>query len=332
MAYAILYVDDERPNLVSFKATFRTDFQVFIAQTGTDALDILSKESIDLVVTDQRMPGMTGVELLAKVRQLQPDSIRMILTGYSDMSAIIDAINKGNIYYYISKPWKADEMRLIFDKALETRNLQQAHNTLSEAHASLQLKSEQQEKAHLVTQLETLKEQLNPHFLFNCLNALASLVHDEPDIAEKFITRMTRVYRYLLEQHQAPLISLAEELRFLQDYIYLQQIRFADSLRIDLDIPASAMEKQIPPLTLQLLAENAVKHNVISRSKPLVIQLFVNAGGNLEMRNTLQPRQDKAVSTKVGLQNLRERYRLLSEVSPQFGAQGDTFVAVAPLL
>lgn len=332
MKAAILYVDDERQNLVAFKATFRTDYKVHIAQGGEEALEILRSKPVDIVVTDQRMPEMTGVELLAQIRNKYPDTIRMVLTGYSDMSAIVDAINKGSIYYYIAKPWKPDELKLIFDKSLENKSLRDENAILEEAHTELLLKAEQQEKANLLSQYQSLKEQLNPHFLFNCLNALATLIYDDADLADTFITRMTRVYRYLLEQHQEPLVPLRQELGVLNDYLYLQQVRFGDSLNLTVDVPEESLSYKLPPLTLQLLAENAIKHNVISVSRPLTITLKLNRNGDLEMRNSLQPRTDKVPSTKIGQANLLARYKLLTDKLPSFGEEGNEFVAKAPLI
>ncbi|MFK7971482.1 MAG: histidine kinase [Bacteroidia bacterium] len=332
MKAVILYVDDERQNLVAFKATFRTDFTVHIAQSGQEALDILKKHPVDIVVTDQRMPEMTGVELLTQILEKYPDTIRMVLTGYSDMGAIINAINKGSIYYYIAKPWKPDELKLIFDKSLENKSLRDDNAILQEAHTELLLKTEQQEKANLLSQYQSLKAQLNPHFLFNCLNALATLIYDDPDSADAFIGKMTRVYRYLLEQHQEPLVPLSQELKVLNDYYYLQRVRFGESLKLDIDIPEGSYATKLPPLTLQLLAENAIKHNIISASRPLTISLKLVDERTLEMRNTLQLRDDKVPSTRVGQRNLTERYRLLTNRLPSFGEEGSEFVAKAPLV
>ncbi|MEZ4687564.1 MAG: histidine kinase [Bacteroidia bacterium] len=328
----MLYVDDEKQNLIAFKAAFRMHYQVHIAGSGGEALEILSNNQVDIVVTDQRMPEMTGVQLLMQVRDHYPNTIRMVLTGFSDMAAIVDAINKGSIYYYISKPWKEDELKLVFDKALENKRLRADNEVLMEAHTELLLKTEQQEKAHLLSQYNSLKEQLNPHFLFNCLNALATLVHEDPEIADTFISRMTRVYRYLLEQQQEPLVPLDQELRVLNDYMYLQQVRFGENLKLEVDIPPQYLSQKLPPLTLQLLAENAIKHNVISVSRPLNISVKLNEAGEIEMRNTLQLRQDKPPSTKIGQKNLIQRYELLADRIPRFYEAESEFVATAPLV
>ncbi len=113
----ILYVDDEVNNLVSFKATFRLKYKVLTAASGSDALEVLAKNDIDIVITDQRMPNMTGVEFLEQVMALKPDLMRILLTGYTDVGALIDAVNKGKIFHYLSKPWSEEELDSTIQRA-----------------------------------------------------------------------------------------------------------------------------------------------------------------------------------------------------------------------
>jgi len=116
---SILYVDDEMNNLIAFKAVYRTKYKIYTAISGEEGLDILSKNEIHIVITDQRMPNMTGVEFLEKVIEKYPAPMRILLTGYTDMSAIVDAVNKGNIYHYLNKPWNDEEMERVIDGAYE---------------------------------------------------------------------------------------------------------------------------------------------------------------------------------------------------------------------
>ena len=113
----ILYVDDEENNLLSFKATFRIKHHVLTALSGDEALKILSSNHIDIIITDQRMPEMTGVEFLEKVLENYPDPMRILLTGYADMSAVVEAVNKGKIFHYVTKPWNEEELDLTINKA-----------------------------------------------------------------------------------------------------------------------------------------------------------------------------------------------------------------------
>jgi response regulator RpfG family c-di-GMP phosphodiesterase len=128
----ILYVDDEVNNLTSFKATFRNSFNILTAQSAEEGRKTLDEkiESIQIIITDQRMPGMTGVEFLASIVEKYPDPIRILLTGYSDIQAVVDAVNKGQIYYYISKPWEEQHLRIIIEKSYEVYALRQENKEL----------------------------------------------------------------------------------------------------------------------------------------------------------------------------------------------------------
>jgi len=128
----ILYVDDELHNLNAFKASFRRVFNVFTAESAKEALEILKSETVHIIVSDQRMPVMTGVEFLQSIIPEYPDSIRILLTGYADISAVIDAINKGQVYLYITKPWQEDELRMNLEKAFELFTLRRENKLLTE--------------------------------------------------------------------------------------------------------------------------------------------------------------------------------------------------------
>lgn len=115
----ILYVDDEVNNLISFKATFRLRYKIFTAESARDAMKILDEHNIHIIITDQRMPEMTGVEFLVNILETHPDPIRILLTGYADLNAVIDAVNKGKIYHYLSKPWNEEELNNTILQAFE---------------------------------------------------------------------------------------------------------------------------------------------------------------------------------------------------------------------
>lgn len=115
----ILYVDDEENNLISFKATFRIKYKVYTAISGDEAMKILDQNNIEIIITDQRMPNMTGVEFLEKVLVKYPDTMRILLTGYTDMAAVVDAINKGKIFHYLTKPWDENELEMTINRAHE---------------------------------------------------------------------------------------------------------------------------------------------------------------------------------------------------------------------
>lgn len=127
---SILYVDDEPTNLLLFERYFEDAYQIHTARSGAEALEILSREPIELVLTDQRMPGMTGVELLSRVAEKMPDTARMIVTAHSDVRVVIDAINTGRVDQYISKPWEPDELQVVLDRGLESNALRRRHREL----------------------------------------------------------------------------------------------------------------------------------------------------------------------------------------------------------
>ncbi len=159
---------------------------------------------------------------------------------------------------------------------------------------------------------DALKNQLDPHFLFNSLNVLTSLIEENPQAATRFTTSLSKVYRYVLEQKNKELVSLAEELEFAELYMSLLAVRFEDSIVFTKPESLKNPEAQVVPLSLQLLLENAVKHNQVTSSKKLHIQI-IEEEGSLVITNNLQPKQVLRESTGVGLQNIRDRYALLTD-------------------
>lgn len=128
----VLYVDDEQNNLISFKATFRMKYNVLTALSGDEAIKIMSTKPVDIIITDQRMPNMTGVEFLEKVIEKFPDPMRILLTGYADMGAVIDAVNKGKIFHYLTKPWNEEELDLTINRAYEVYSEQKNVKEMNE--------------------------------------------------------------------------------------------------------------------------------------------------------------------------------------------------------
>jgi LytS/YehU family sensor histidine kinase len=183
----------------------------------------------------------------------------------------------------------------------------------------------------LAGQYRSLKDQLNPHFLFNSLNVLSRLVYENADKSAEFIQQLSKIYRYVLEIQQEELVSLQEEIKFARSYLSLQKIRFEDSLLFEIDIQKDG-DYLLPPLSLQLLLENAVKHNVASLAHPLQISI-IQEGTQLKVTNTYQPKQSRdSESTGIGLENIRKRYALLSDLSPRITQSETSFTVDLPLL
>ncbi|MEM1325590.1 MAG: histidine kinase [Bacteroidota bacterium] len=322
--YHILYVDDENDNLIAFKAVFRRHFEVSTASSATAALDFLTIHDVQLIIADQRMPGMTGADLLEQVAQQYPHIIRMILTGYSDMKAIVKAINKGKIYHYLTKPWDFDQVKLILDNALETYRLRSENE-------QLQLQKAELEKANVVAQLEMLKEQVNPHFLFNSLNVLRALIQEDSKRATHYATSFSKLYRRILEYREQTVVTVAEELEVAQHYLLLQETRFEEGLIIKIEVADQHLAHQVPAFTLQLLIENAIKHNIISKAQPLRLSIQ-SVGEELHITNNIQRRNSQADSTGVGLKNLCARYELIGQQEPIFQQKDSQYIVRLPLL
>jgi response regulator RpfG family c-di-GMP phosphodiesterase len=128
----ILYVDDEENNLISFKATFRIKYNVYTAISGEEAKKILASKPVDIIITDQRMPNMTGVEFLESIIDDHPEPMRLLLTGYADMNAVIDAINKGKIFHYLTKPWNEDELDAAIQRAYDVYRIRMDEKDLTQ--------------------------------------------------------------------------------------------------------------------------------------------------------------------------------------------------------
>ncbi len=178
---------------------------------------------------------------------------------------------------------------------------------------------------------DALKNQLDPHFLFNSLNVLTSLIEEDPDQAQKFTTSLSKVYRYVLEQKHKDLVTVEEELDFARTYVRLLKMRFEDSIIFEIPEQLEYPQAKIVPLSLQLLLENAVKHNVIHAGRPLHIKVY-EEGGMLVVGNNLQEKQVVRKSSGVGLQNIRQRYKIFTDREVRIEKTVSSFKVALPLL
>lgn len=193
--------------------------------------------------------------------------------------------------------------------------------------------TEQLKREMVQSQLETLKNQVNPHFLFNSLNTLVSIIPDDKEVAVEFVRKLSKVYRYILEIKDRELITLSEELDFLNSYIFLQKIRFGDNLVIKLSLPEHLIEHQVVPLSLQMLLENAMKHNIVSTEKPLHIEISVGKDDQtIVVRNNLQLKHQVMDSTGTGLKNISHRYLFASGREVETIVSTSAFMVALPLI
>ncbi len=177
---------------------------------------------------------------------------------------------------------------------------------------------------------EVLKSQINPHFMFNSLNVLSGLVKKDTLKAEQFIDEFSQIYRYVLETIEQPVTTLGKELDFMRSYLFLQQIRYGDTLTFSVNIAANMLPWLLPPLSLQVVLENAIKHNIVNESKPLKIEIY-SESAFLVVKNTIQPKIS-GTSTGLGLKNLAKRYALISALEPTFRVVNNKYIAKLPLI
>ena len=193
------------------------------------------------------------------------------------------------------------------------------------------VKAEKLERENSQIRFETLKSQLNPHFLFNSMNVLSSLIKHDADKAQTFVDEFSSVYRYTLDVIEKPVVELREEIDFAKSFLFLQKIRFDNAVDMEINVDASKLNYLVPPLAVQTLLENAFKHNKATTESPLKIKIH-NENDSLVVINNLQPKIKGADSKGVGLSNLKKRYELLGEKLPQFSVTEKEYIAKIPLI
>lgn len=190
--------------------------------------------------------------------------------------------------------------------------------------------AEKLKQESIAAKYESLKNQVNPHFLFNTLNALTNLVYEDQDKAVKFIKQLSEVYRYVLDTREKDIVPLSDEMAFLESYLFLQGIRFGDKLRLDISVTTDGFF--IPPLALQMLIENAIKHNVVSTADPLLITIR-SEEHDLVVTNNIQLKKSSGeISSGIGLDNIQKRYEFLTSRKVSITNDGKFFTVRLPLV
>ncbi len=195
----------------------------------------------------------------------------------------------------------------------------------------LLIAQEKQKREHIKSELQGLRNQVNPHFLFNSMNTLMNIIPEDQDLATSFLKKLSSVYRYILQSRDEYVIPLRQELDFIDAYVFLQKERFKDNLEVTFNIQDDLLDYHILPLSLQLLLENAIKHNVVSSKYPLHISIE-SADNYLVVENSIKLRKQKMPSTGVGLQNINLRYSYVSDRKVEIEETGQKFVVRLPLL
>lgn len=191
--------------------------------------------------------------------------------------------------------------------------------------------TEKLKRESLKAELNALKTQVNPHFLFNNLNTLASVIPEDPKLAVEFVQQLSKLYRHILEVKDEQSILLKDELDVMKAYAFLLQTRFGSNLDVVINVPDEKLNKRIVPLSLQILMENAIKHNIVSSDKPLKIEVAA-LNGKLVVSNNLQKRNQLNESTGIGLNNISNRYKLLGNGGVEVKESGYDFTVSIPLI
>jgi sensor histidine kinase YesM len=203
--------------------------------------------------------------------------------------------------------------------------------TLSAEKESLLIRAKILQKQNHLAKYEALKNQINPHFLFNSLNVLSSLIYKDIQKSDQFIKKFSDVFRYVLELNNENLVPVKRELLFLESYLFLQKIRYGDHLQIHQTLDSAVLHMLIPPLTLQLVVENALKHNIISDSHNLSIWIE-NTFDEIIVKNNYQVRVNGSSMVGIGQQNLCEKYQLIAQRVPRFYVEDNFYISRLPVL
>ncbi len=199
-------------------------------------------------------------------------------------------------------------------------------------HDKLEKQLEDLKKDMLASQYASLKNQISPHFLFNSLNTLTSLMYEDRDLASDFVTRLASSYRYILDNREHDLVSLKQELNFLDSFIFMMDIRHKQAVDIQLNIEVNPEKYLIPTLSLQMLVENALKHNLYSKEKPLQVTISSIQNDALAIKNNLQKRELKEATTQLGIKNIKKRYAFYTNKQVLVREEADFFEVIIPLL
>lgn len=245
--------------------------------------------------------------------------------------------NFATIIVHILAPYPENLQKVIINNSLITAVINLIVVSVIEAIVwfrrtqKTKLSLEKLERENTQIKFEILKSQINPHFLFNSLNVLSSLINKDIKKAQQFIDEFSSIYRYILDVIEKPVVELRDEINFVKSYLYLQSIRFENSTIIDIKIGSSKLDFFVPPLSIQTLLENAFKHNKASTDNPLKIKIY-DEENFLIVKNNLQPKINNNMAKGIGLNNLRKRYELLGANTPLFVYTNEEYIAKIPLI
>lgn len=275
------------------------------------------KKYPELNQTWQRMRFKLGICCMSMV-----STVIVVITIYS-------LLHIEGYHFHLPDVWQGAVLSLVVNIVFET---------LYDADYAITKYKEVEEEKEMLRQLsfreefDSLKNQVNPHFLFNCFNTLSSLIREDKETADLFLNELSKVYRYLLKNNEEGLSTVANEIRFVHSYYRLLQTRYGEAIKLQVTTVPRYDTFLLPSLTLQLLIENAVKHNILARGTPLEIEIFTRDDRQLVVRNNLQRRTVKVPSNKIGLKNIRLKYELLQQDGFAITQDETSFMVTLPLL
>ena len=278
---------------------------------------------------------------LDKIFPWQTQTNNRLFLGYLLQVVISSIVVFGCIYLYANYVSFQDDFFTVYQDTLIKLSILLAillmmYSVLYFAYysyysfATLQIESVKQERKQIDLQLRALKAQLSPHFLFNSLNTISSLVHISSKKAEMFIRKLANMYQFTLSSYHSMLITLEEELNFVSSYQFLLETRFANKLKVEIDLQEDLLQTQIPPLSIQMLIENAVKHNVLDERNPLHVKVFFK-GDYICVSNNITEVPKRKTSFHIGLKNINTRYLLLAKKGIVV-SNGNQFLVKLPLI
>ena len=277
----------------------------------------LRKKYPTLEETNKRVKYKLGVNLL-----VMTPSVLLILLVFHGFHILGYKIGEGDIKYaYIA----GLTVNIIFESLWEVIYI-------IEKYKESVAEKEMIERMQLEQEFDNLKQKVNPHFLFNCFNTLSSLITEDKEKAENFLDELSKVYRYLLRNNESGMSTVEQEVNFIRSYAKLLQTRHGEAFILNLDIDNKYKEFELPSLSLQLLVENAVKHNVVSKQSPIRVSIRSTEDGHISVENNLNKKINTAESTGIGLSNIREKYKLLHRNDIEIAETNEKFTVSLPLL
>ena len=328
---------DIEGNILFLNNSGKEFFGIEFPEASTEkisALDYMVREDVPRVQENIKKSNQAVLSSPNEYTVKRPDgSFSPVLIYGSSIIRDDKVVGRRGIIIDITERKKQEQRLLAAKEELEQINntleqrVAERTNQLTEANTKLL----QVQKENLQSQFEVLKQQVNPHFLFNSLNVLSSLINKDISKAQLFIDEFSQIYRYVLETIEKTVVTLGKELGFARSYVFLQQIRYGENLIFTINLPSDLLQFYMPPLSLQVVLENAIKHNIVNENHILNITI-VNDENWLIVSNNIQPKISMGRSTGLGQKNMVKRYSLISERVPLFQVINNQYIVRLPLL